>query len=191
MDKKLKIKHKKKENMYFVEYSKVKEKEKVRYELLRKLNEKEEVIFFVDTGLGKIDNKKASTYHDLSEEASRDKLLAYISDHGLGYQFHTRKREVTKTLFGISAGKKTMVEDFLGGIALGKAQMTEELFNLLCCTHDYYIGIHLLKPVDEIFHEFTMDPYWRIDKSECFKHTLVDSHFLMYFYTSYNFETFI
>lgn len=127
MDKKLKIKYKKKENMYFVEYGKVKEMKQVRYELIKLLNEKEDIIYFVDTSLGLSENKKAPSYHDLSEEANRDKVLAYISEHGLEYRFHTRKREMTKTLFGISAGKKVMVEDFLGGISIGKGQMTEEL----------------------------------------------------------------
>lgn len=191
MDNKLKIKHRKAENKWFIHYNKTKNKKAARFELLKALNDREAMTFFVDTSLGMSEETGSTDYHDISDVTTRDKILAYVTEKGLEYQFHTRKREEQKKLFGFSSGKKVIVEDILGGIHIEKGQLTEELFGLLFCTHDYFLGLRNKKPINEIFSELAADPYWRLDKVDDFEMTLVDSHLLEYLYTSYDFTEII
>ncbi len=189
MGTKLKIKYRKKEDMYVVDYSRVANRKKTRFELLQILNKDKELVIFIDTSLGKIDKKHSTgDYYDFENENSRKTLVDYLIEQHLEYRLRSRKRESSVKMFGISTGKRKIVEDILVAVVVEKEKLSEELFDYLLCTHDYSIGIDATKDLSSIIREFSNADYIRLDEMEWFDTTLVDSHFLGFMYTGYKFE---
>jgi hypothetical protein len=189
VDKKLKIKYRKSENKYIVDYSKTSDTKQVRFELLEQLNNKEDAIVYIDTSLNKADEKYAKgLFYDLTKEDSRDMIIKYLEESGFEFEYRFRKRELVVTLLGFSTSKKDIVEDTLMIIIVPKGTMTNEFFNYLLCTHDYMMGIKPTNPTSTYISDFLTNDFKRIDTIEGFTYKLVDSHFMRHFYTGYPFE---
>jgi len=189
MDKKLKIKYRKKENMYVVDYFRVKDKFNVRFELLSGLSTKHDMIVLLDSCLGMLDKKEAVTdYLDIRNKESFERIVSYLSDFGYEYKLREKERPEAKSFLGVSLGKVEMKKDQLIGVVVPKNKLTRELFELLMCTHDYMVGIDPIGSASEIIDDFANGKFDRVDNSKGLSHTLVDSHMMGYFYTSYPFE---
>lgn len=189
MDKKLKIKHRKKENKYIVDYGKVMDKEAIRYELLTMLNHDKNMMVFVDTSMNKIQESLAQGhYFDLCQEGSLHIVSNYLEESGLEYKLRIRKRTENRVIMGFSTGKKELVEDVLIAINVPRGTLTRELFDYTMCTHDFIIGISPTEPTAAIMRSFSNNEFDRLDETQGFEQILVDSHWMGYFYTDYKFD---
>ncbi len=177
--------------MYVVDYSKVKDRKAERFALLTAMNKVNECILFIDTKLGKADESLSDgDYFDLEREDDRSRIVHFLNDKGMEYKMRTRKRQEFTRLLGIPTSKARDVEDMLLAVFIPKGAMTMELFELTMCTHDLMIGIGPKRPTDEFLRGFSNNEWDQINQVEGFSDTLIDSHWLAYFYTSHDFSAY-
>lgn len=190
MDSKLKIKYRKNEKKYIVDYSKVKNREETRYELYQEINSKEALMILIDTSLNKADPKQIQTcFYDLKDEASYKVISQYLEESEFEFEIRKVKRSVPRTILGFSSGKSDKVEDVLIAIFVPINKLTREFFEYLLCTHDIMAGIKPNTPIASIFKDFASAQFQRINEIEGFDYTLVDSHLMSYCYTDFEFNT--
>lgn len=189
MDSKLKIKYRKNEKKYIVDYSKVENREEVRYDLYQQLNSKEAIMILMDTSLNKVDPKKIQTcFYDLKDEDSFKIVEHFLEESDFDYKLKKVNRNVPRTILGFNSGRSDLVEDILIAVFIPINGLNRELFDYLLCTHDVMVGIKPTTAISSMFTDFLSGKFQRINEVKGFEHTLVDSHMMEYFYTDYEFE---
>lgn len=188
MDSKLKIKYRKNEKKYIIDYSKVKDRGDTRFELFQMMNSQEDIMVLLDTSLNKADPKQITTcYYDLKEDSSFKVVQNYLEESSYDYKLRRVKRHVPRTILGFSSGKTDIVEDILIAVHIPAGEITREFFDYLLCTHDIMIGIKPITPIASILRDFSSADFQRINEIEGFEYTLVDSHWMAYCYTDFEF----
>jgi len=181
---KLKTKFRKNEGKYVIDYSRIQDKKNIRFKMLSKLNEDKKLVVFIDSSLGKIEAKASEEQlYYLSDEESREKIAAYLSEKQLSHWFRTRKRQERKKIFGFQSGDPVNIEDLLLVVVIEEKGLSQELFNMIMCTYDYSLGINPREDLDQVISDYFDQQSYRIDQSQVFESSLVESHFLMYFYS--------
>jgi len=189
MDSKLKIKYRKNDKKYVVDYSKVKDREQTRFELFEEMNNSEDLMILLDTSLNKVDPKRSKThFYNLKEESSFEIIKHYLEESEFDYKIRNVKNNVPRTILGFTSGKSDIVEDILVAIHVPVGMLTREFFDYLLCTHDIMVGIKPNTPIATILRSFSSAEFQRINEIEGFEYTLVDSHWMAYCYTDFEFS---
>lgn len=189
MDSKLKIKYRKDEKKYVLDYSKVVNIEDTRFEVYENLNQKEAIMVLIDTSLNIADPKKIQKcYYNLKDEGSYTIINNYLEESEFEYRIKRVRRNVPRTILGFTTSKSDLVEDVLVATFIPIGKLTREFFDYLLCTHDVMVGIKPIKPISSVLRDFSSGQFQRIDEIDSFDKTLVDSHWMSYCYTDFEFE---
>lgn len=185
LDRKLKIKLNKKQKKITVDYSKIIEKDLLKFAILSKISETYDMLFMINTALDMSKNS-VDDYRgiNVTNETDYQSLVDYLKQSGLSHSVRKRPREVNRTILGVTTGTKDIIRDVLIAVVLKKGQLDQERFDLLCQSHDFMLGIDPKKDMTSLLHDFESSEFSGVDDTEVFNYVLVDSQWMKFFYTN-------
>lgn len=185
MDKKLKIKLNKQLQKYTVDYSRVVEKDKVKFDILSKVNQQYECLFMINTALDMSQNA-INDYRGLNllVEEDYNTLMNFLNSSQCTFSLRRRSREVIKSILGFNTGKKEIVKDVLLAVGLKRGDLDQKMFDRLCCSHDFMLAIDPKEDLDKLVQDFEKGEFNSADETNSFNYTLVDSQWMKFFFSS-------
>ncbi|MFH2113188.1 MAG: hypothetical protein ABIJ86_01610 [Spirochaetota bacterium] len=187
MDKKIRIRLNKKEGKFTIDYAKVRDRNTVRFELLRQINVSHELYVMVNTAIDMSQSIPRSAHLlNLTTDQGYQEAEAFLKGSGYDYCLKKTKKEFSKSLMGFSTGRTELRPVALMAVALGKGQLRQDFFDTLGCSHDLLIGIDPVRPPGTLLDEFENGKFDSIDQSGNFAFTMFDSQWLGYFYTDFD-----
>lgn len=189
MDSKIKMRRRKGDPKVTVDYSKVMDRDRARYELLKEVNNQYECYFFVDTKLGKASDEIYAGKYKLGLENDREHILGELVQQEYPYmiQMDTHQRMMSVISFPINSGKN--ITDVILGVQIKKGQLSSALFDLLMCTYDVNILVDPTVSFEDLKEKFTIGAFRPYTETKLFRYTIIDSRKLMQWYTDYPLES--
>ena len=186
MDKKVKIKYRKKENKYIVDYSRVKDIKAERFSILEQINKEHDLFIVLDTEiLGTIDPEMKRENMPLSSREGQNSILGLFVNKDIPNSMRHKYVDQQKKMFGVPMGKTERIEEVNLAFYFGKQALDYDVFDQLLCIYDYMVGIESLQPIEELLEKFSQGELTRIQDTEAFKYELIDSLYMRHFYTDY------
>ena len=187
MDRKVRIRHSKREGKYTIDYSRVADRGRVRLDILTQINKSHELLLMINTGIDMYQSiVNSGRYPSLDEEKHFASVQAFLLDSGLKFRLIKGKKEFTKSLMGFPTGKTELRQISLLALALGKGQLSKELFETVGCSHDLMIGLEPSRPADALLDDFEAGKFDAINQVNDLAYTMIDSQWLGYFYTDFD-----
>lgn len=185
VDKKLKIKLNKQLGKNTVDYSRIADKDAVKYEIFSKINQEFECLLMINSALD-MSKSAIAEYRgpNLLEEDAYQAMHSFLEDSGCAFSLRHRSREVQKSVLGFVTGKKEIVKDVLLGVALTKGSLTKTMFDQLCCSHDIMLSVDPKEPLEKLLRDFESGVFNSADETSAFAYTLVDSQWMKFFFTN-------
>jgi hypothetical protein len=187
MDKKIRIKANKRNGRFTIDYAKVRDRNAVRFDVLKQINATHDVLIMVNTAIdmGQSIARSANLLNLTTDEGYR-KAEVFLEESGYEYCLKKTKKEFGKTLMGFSTGRTELRTVALMAVVVGKDQLSQDFFDTLGRSHDLMIGIDPSRPAATLLEDFESGKFDSIDQDGNFAYTMIDSQWLGYFYTDWN-----
>ena len=187
MDKKIRIKHNKRDGKFTIDYARVHDRNTARFDLLRQINLSHELFIMVNTAIDMSQSMPRSANRlNLVTDQGYKEAEDFLKGSGYEYRLKKNQKEFGKSLMGFSTGKTELRTVALMAVSLGKGQLRPDFFEILGCSHDLLIGIDPVRPAGTLLEEFESGRFDSIDQDGNFAYTMIDSQWLGYFYTDLN-----
>ena len=187
MDKRIRIKLNKRDGKFTIDYAKVQDRNAARFELLRQVNRSHELFILINTAIDMCQSiPRSARCLNLATDQGYKEAEDFLKGSGCEYCLKKTKKEFGKTLMGFSTGRTELRTVALMAVAVGKAQLSQEFFSTLGCSHDLMIGIDPVRPTATLLEEFESGKFDSIDQDGYFACTMIDSQWLGYFYTDFD-----
>ncbi len=187
MDKKVKVRYRKKEEKYIVEYSRVKDVKAERFLILQQINASHDMFVVLDTEL--LGTAEMNSDRDKLPLGSRDgqnSIISLFVNKDIPNSMRHKYVDKQKKMFGVPMGKSEKKEEVNLAFYFDKGTIDYDVFEQLLCYYDYMIGIESLIPIEELLDRFNQGELTSVQGSNLFKYELIDSLYMQHFYTDYN-----
>lgn len=185
VDKKLKIKLNKQLQKYTVDYSRVLEKDKLKFEIFSKVNQQYECLLMINSALDMSKNG-IDDYRGLNLLVEQDynELMEFLTSTGCAFSLRRRSREVQKSVLGFTTGKKEIVKDVLLAVGLKRGELDQKMFDKLCLSHDFMLAVDPKEDLDKLVQDFEKGEFSSADETKSFNYTVVDSQWMKFFFSN-------
>jgi hypothetical protein len=184
MDKHIHIKRNKRDGKFTIDYARAKNRNTVRFDLLRQINASHDLFIMVNTAIDMSQSMpRSANLLNLTTDQGYREAEVFLQESGYDYCLRKTKKEFGKNFMGFSTGRTELRTVALMAVAVGRGQLTQEFFDTLGRSHDLLIGIDPIRPATILLEEFESGRFDSIDQDGNFAFTMIDSQWLGYFYT--------